>query len=98
MRCDVSPLRILMCSYDSRGLGHTSRTLAIASKLAADIQDCAILVLTDLPIIGRFKFPRNVDYVRLPGIGERTGEFSRTDALNIAVESTLKIRRKIVQS
>src|SRR5437867_2946509 len=87
-----------MCSHDSRGLGHTSRTLAIASKLAESIQDCSILVLTDLPIIGRFKFPQNIDYVRLPGIADKSSEFPRADALNIGLESTLKLRAKIVKS
>src|SRR2546422_3552385 len=87
-----------MCSHDSRGLGHTSRTLAIASKLAESIQDCSILLLTDLPIIGRFKFPQNIDYVRLPGIADKSSEFSRADALNIGLESTLKLRAKIVKS
>jgi predicted glycosyltransferase len=87
-----------MCTHDSRGLGHTSRTLAIASRLALDVPDCSILVVTDLPIIGRFKFPQNVDFVRLPGVAEPGRDRSRISGLNIARESTLKLRRRIVRS
>ena len=46
-----------MYSHDSTGLGHTFRTLMIASHLAESLTNCSILVLTDLSIIGRFKFP-----------------------------------------
>jgi predicted glycosyltransferase len=77
------------------GLGHTTRALAIASHLTQGNADCSVLLVTDLPIIGRFHFPPNVDYVRLPGIAQR-GDSGRA-ATSLDVGSALKIRRKIMQ-
>ena len=91
----MSPLRIVLFSHDSRGLGRTSRALAIASKLAEDFRDSSILLLTDLPIIGRFRFPQQVDCVRLPAVAEPLAPRSR-DTLNVTRESTLRIRRRII--
>src|SRR2546425_11715615 len=87
-----------MYSHDRRGLGHTSRTLAIASSLAANVPDCNILVITDLSIIGRFKFPERVDFVRLPGIDQDAGDGLLMSSLNIDLEDALKIRRQMTQS
>jgi predicted glycosyltransferase len=77
------------------GLGHATRGLAIASHLTQRYPDCSVLLVTDLPIIGRFHFPPNVDYVRLPGIGQ--GGDSGRAATSLDVSSALKIRRKILQ-
>jgi predicted glycosyltransferase len=87
-----------MYCHDRFGLGHTSRTLAIASHLAENLANCSILVLTDLSIIGRFKFPQNVDYVHLPGIVHNADQRYYAGNLNIELENTYKIRRKITQS
>src|SRR5262245_6940243 len=72
-RSPLSPLRILMCCYDQRGLGRAARTLDIASALAGQLSDCAILVLSNLSIIGRFRAPMGVDVIRLPSVGPATG-------------------------
>ncbi len=84
-----------MYCQDRFGLGHTTRTLKIAAHLAENLADCSILVLTDLAIVGRFKFPSNVDYVHLPGLSSRR---SQAGHLNLEFENTLRIRRKITQS
>ena len=70
----------------------------IASHLAESLTESSILVLTDLSIIGRFKFPQNVDYVHLPGIAGKADRQYDASNLNIALENVLKIRRKITQS
>ena len=57
-----------------------------------------MLVLTDLSIIGKFRFPQNVDFVHLPGILYKSGKEFRAKNLNIASANALKLRRKIVQS
>jgi len=91
-------LRILMYSHDDSGLGHTLRTLTIATHIAEKLENCSILLLTDLSIIGRFKFPQNVDYVHLPGLAHKAGFRYFSGGLNLELENTLKIRRKIAQS
>lgn len=94
----MSSLRILMYCHDRAGLSHTMRTMMVASHLAENLADCSILVLTDLSIIGRLKFPENVDYVHLPGIANRYNSYQYRGNLNIELDETLTIRRKITKS
>jgi predicted glycosyltransferase len=74
------------------------RTMMMASHLAENLADCSILVLTDLSIIGRFKFPQNVDYVHLPGIINKAKPPQHAGNLNIELDDTLTIRRRITKS
>ncbi len=73
-----------MYTHDTMGLSHTWRMLYIASCLAGRMQDVSILLLTDLSIVGRLKFPINVDYVHLPGIV--LGDNQQYCARNLNVE------------
>ena len=67
-----STYNILMYSHDTYGLGHIRRTLAIATQLRdANIN---ILILTGSPIVGRFSFPEQIDFVRIPGMIKKTNE------------------------
>ena len=94
----MSSLRILMYCNDSRGMGQTARTLNIATSLSRALEDCSILVLTDLCTIGRFRLAERVDYVHLPVIENRDHPAWPVGGLNIEYENKLRIRRKIAQS
>ena len=59
-----STYNILMYSHDTYGLGHIRRTMAIADYLRGP--HINILILTGSPIVGRFAFPEQVDFVRIP--------------------------------
>jgi predicted glycosyltransferase len=94
----ASFLRVLIVSHDNDGLSHTLRTLAIAAHIVDNLANSSVLVLTDLAIVGRLKFPRrNVDYVHLPGITHNENKHYAQN-LNIEFDKVLKIRRKITQS
>ena len=84
-----------MCSYDQRGLGRTARTLDIASALAAKFSDCAILVLSNLSIVGRFRTPPGVDVVRMPSVGPSAGDGPARMPLDR--ERALGIRRTLAE-
>ncbi len=90
-------LRILMYSNNSRGLGQTARTLHIAASLSKALEDCSILVLTDLPTVGRFQLEERVDYVHLPVLNADMPGRSQS-GLNIELDGKLRMRRKIAQS
>lgn len=94
----VESLRLLILCHDNNGISKTMRAMKIATHLARSLADCSILVLTDLSIIGKFRFPENVDFVHLPGLIYQTNNDIRARNLNIASASALKLRRKIVQS
>jgi predicted glycosyltransferase len=86
-----------MYSNNSRGLGNTARTLQIAASLSKALEDCSILVLTDLPTVGRFRLEERVDYVHLPVLNaDIQGRFQ--SGLNIELDGKLRMRRKIAQS
>jgi predicted glycosyltransferase len=93
----MSSLRILMYSNNSRGLGNTARTLHIAASLSKALEDCSILVLTDLPTVGRFRLAERVDYVHLPVL-DADRQVRSQSGLNIELDGKLRMRRKIAQS
>lgn len=90
-------LRILMYCNDHRGRCHTTRAFDIAACLVKTLEDCSILMLTDLTAVGRFKLPQGVDYIHLPHLltDDRSKHLRR--GLQIELDRALKIRRKIVQ-
>jgi predicted glycosyltransferase len=86
-----------MYSNNSRGLGNTARTLHIAASLSKALENCSILVLTDLPTVGRFRLEQRVDYVHLPILETDIPGHSQS-GLNIDLDGKLRMRRKIAQS
>ena len=85
---------ILMYSHDTYGLGHIRRTMAIASQLCSD--GINILILTGSPIAGRFTFPEQIDFVRIPGMIKRTNEEYRPLSIKINPRHALDIRKNII--
>lgn len=85
---------ILMYSHDTYGLGHIRRTMSIAGHLRAD--DVNVLILTGSPIAGRFSFPENVDFVRIPGMIKKTNDEYQALSIRIDPEHALNIRKSII--
>ncbi len=85
---------ILMYSHDTYGLGHIRRTMSIAGHLRAS--DVNVLILTGSPIAGRFPFPENVDFVRIPGMIKQTNDEYRSLSIRIDPEHALNIRKAII--
>ena len=91
-----STYNILMYSHDTYGLGHIRRTLAIASQLRAP--NVNILIITGSPIVGRFSFPPQIDFVRVPGMIKMTNEEYLPLSIRINTRHALKIRQTIITS
>jgi predicted glycosyltransferase len=92
----LEQLRVLMYSQDSSGLGSAYRTLAIALRLSLAVPDSSFLVLTDLPVFGRFDLPPNLDYIHYPGVPD---EIKRSDGSangRVVFDWKPLIRRKII--
>jgi len=87
---------ILMYSHDTYGLGHIRRTMAIADHLRS--LSTNILILTGSPIAGRFSFPENVDFVRIPGMIKKTNDEYRSLSIKINAEHALGIRKSIISA
>ena len=89
-----STYNILMYSHDSYGLGHIRRTMAIATHLLAPRIN--ILILTGSPIAGRFSFPEQIDFVRIPGMIKKTNEEYLPLSIKINARHALDIRKSII--
>ncbi|MGD9186345.1 MAG: glycosyltransferase [Desulfobacterales bacterium] len=85
---------ILMYSHDTYGLGHIRRTMAIASQLREPHVN--ILILTGSPIAGRFSFPEQIDFVRIPGMIKKTNEEYLPLSIKINAQHALNIRKNII--
>jgi len=89
-----STYNILMYSHDTYGLGHIRRTMAIASQLRAP--NINILILTGSPLVGRFRFPEQIDFVRIPGMIKKTNEEYQPLSIKINASHALDIRKNII--
>jgi predicted glycosyltransferase len=89
-----STYNILMYSHDTYGLGHIRRTMAIASQLKSPHVN--ILILTGSPIAGRFSFPEQIDFVRIPGMIKKTNDEYLPLSIKINPRHALDIRKKII--
>lgn len=89
-----STYNILMYSHDTYGLGHIRRTMAIADHLRGPKVN--ILILTGSPIAGRFTFPDQVDFVRIPGMIKQTNDEYLPLSIKIEAKQALDIRTNII--
>ena len=87
---------ILMYSHDTYGLGHIRRTMAIANHLRD--KNTNILILTGSPVAGRFSFPQQVDFVRIPGMIKKTNDDYQSLSIRIDQEQALSIRTNIIKA
>ncbi|MEW6673238.1 MAG: glycosyltransferase [Thermodesulfobacteriota bacterium] len=89
-----STYNILMYSHDTYGLGHIRRTMAIATHLRGS--NINILILTGSPIVGRYAFPDQIDFVRIPGMIKKTNDEYQPLSIRINPKCALDIRKNII--
>jgi predicted glycosyltransferase len=89
-----STYNIMMYSHDTYGLGHIRRTMAIAAHLLGPRVN--ILILTGSPIAGRFSFPEQIDFVRIPGMIKKTNDEYLPLSIKINARHALDIRKNII--
>lgn len=89
-----STYNILMYSHDTYGLGHIRRSMSIANHLRDE--NTNVLILTGSPIAGRFPFPEQVDFVRIPGMIKKTNDEYQSLSIRIEQEQALSIRTNII--
>ncbi|WP_291327737.1 glycosyltransferase [Desulfovibrio sp. UCD-KL4C] len=87
---------ILMYSHDTYGLGHIRRTMAIASQLKC--HGVNILIITGSPIVGRFEFPEQIDFVRVPGMIKQSNDNYIPHSIKIDPIHAMSIRQSIIDA
>lgn len=76
----MEPLRVLLYSHDSQGLGHVRRNLAIAHRIAATVPQLTGRPVSGLLVSGlvptfRFSLPEGFDWITIPGIAKGAGGY-----------------------
>jgi predicted glycosyltransferase len=91
-------MRFLFYSHDGLGLGHTRRHLAVATALAEQAPDAAILLATGAEEPGRFGLPRQVEILKLPGLRKEANEKYSSRRLKVSVNEIRKLRSALLLS
>ena len=90
------PLRVLLYSHDSVGLGHLRRNLAIASEITATFENASVMIVTGSSCATQFVLPRNTDLIKIPTITKNDrGEYV-TCSFGGSLQVTLAFRSKMI--
>lgn len=91
-----SGFRVMLYSHDTFGLGHIIRNLKIAASLESKYPGTSILIATGSPEAHHFRFPRNVDCVRLPAVQKIGDDKYMPRYLPLSMERLLAVRRAML--
>ncbi len=98
-RVQATPLRIVLYSHDSVGLGHQRRNLAIAHALSRHLPELAARPVTGLLLTGVVRvvghLPPAFDVVRLPGI-DKGGQGYTPREVSVPMPDLIDVRRAIL--
>jgi len=90
------PLKVLLYSHDSVGLGHLRRNLAIAGEIAATFSNARIHILTGSPCDSQFRPPKKTDLIKIPSIYKDSEGRYATRNFSGSLEDTLTFRSKMI--
>src|SRR5437016_3478713 len=80
------PVKLLVYSHDTFGLGNIRRMLAICEHLHSGIPGLSVLVLTGSPMLHSFRPIDGIDYVKLPCIRRDVEGNIRVKYLNLQLD------------
>ncbi|TQV70532.1 hypothetical protein FKG94_21150 [Exilibacterium tricleocarpae] len=92
----TGPLRVLLYSHDSWGLGHLRRSLAIAGAITGKFSQANALVVTGSPCATQFPLPARCDLIKLPAVTKDTNGDYQPRSLSGPLEGTLALRSRIL--
>ena len=97
LRLDMDfPMRVLLYSHDSVGLGHLRRNLAIARQINATFPKASILIVTGSPCASQFPLPDNTDMIKIPSISkDEHGNYVPLDR-SMSLDETVAFRSDII--
>lgn len=92
------PLRVMLYSHDTVGLGHFRRNLMIARALSSMEPRPHVLMVSGAMEAGRFPKPEGVDVITLPALAklERSRYVSRS--LGVAIEDMIALRSQTIRA
>jgi predicted glycosyltransferase len=88
--------RILLYSHDTYGLGHLRRTLAIARRLAQDLPQAHLLLVTGSMVAGAFDLPPHLDLIKLPALSKHSNGRYKARVLPLSLPETIAWREQMI--
>ena len=92
----TTPLRVLLYSHDSWGLGHLRRSLAIAGAITARFADADVLIVTGSPCATQFELPNRCDILKLPAVSKDVRGQYIPRTLSGCVSRTIDLRSGLI--
>lgn len=90
------PLRFILYSHDSWGLGHLKRSLAIARAITSCSETANVLVVTGSPCATQFDLPQNCDVLKLPSVSKDAEGQYISRSLSDDIAKTIELRSRII--
>lgn len=96
------PIRLVLYSHDSQGLGHVRRNLAIAHQIAQTLpaltgRPVAGLLISGLPHAASFPLPAGFDWVFIPSIKKSRGKYT-SRFLGTTTDLLLALRSQLLEA
>ena len=88
--------RLLLYSHDTYGLGHLRRNLAIATKVAEEIEGSRQLLVTGSMVAGAFTLPPRFDMIKLPAISKRSNGQYEARTLPLSCKKIIQWREDMI--
>ncbi len=92
------PLRIVLYSHDTQGLGHMRRNLLIAKALLKLEPRPVVLLVSGAHQIGRLAIPKGIDCLTLPALGKCPDGQYEPRSLSVSLERLMAMRAATIQS
>lgn len=98
----AQPVRVVLYSHDSQGLGHVRRNLSIAHHIARHFpkltgRPVAGLLVSGLPYASTFPLPEGFDWVFIPSIHKAEGAYA-SRSLNASTKHLIGLRSQLLHA
>jgi predicted glycosyltransferase len=91
-----SPLRYLLYSHDTYGLGHFRRAALLAGGLVAASPDAQVLIVTGSPQAQAFALPERVDSLKLPAATKDADGSYRPRKITDSIDELVRLRAGVL--
>ncbi|WP_421084516.1 glycosyltransferase family protein [Rothia nasimurium] len=98
----LDPIRVVLYSHDSQGLGHVRRNLALAHHIAQTVpaltgRPVAGLLVSGLPHAAAFPLPAGFDWVFIPSVHKAKGQYA-SRSLGTTTQLLVKLRSQLLEA
>ena len=92
------PMRLMVYSHDTFGLGNIRRMLSICNHLHESIDDLSILIISGSPMLQSFRVRSGIDYIKLPCLKRSESGELGVKFLPMEAEEIIRLRRELILS